>query len=94
MDSYVQHVGSSSVTEDQTLVSCIENMESWPLDYQGSPKEDFLSLRLSAELTSVWVPMSMSQFAPLTTFPSHFLPYEYYSLHRYLLSLIMCLALF
>ena len=38
--------------------------------------------------------MSVSQFDLLTTFPSYFLPYGYYSLHRYLLSPIMCLALF
>ena len=38
--------------------------------------------------------MSVSQFDLLTTFPSYFLPYGYYSLHRYLLSPVMCLALF
>ena len=32
-------VGSSSQTRDQTRAPCIGNAESYPLDYQGSPKD-------------------------------------------------------
>ena len=31
------HAGSSSPTRDRTWVPCIGNMESYPVDHQGSP---------------------------------------------------------
>ena len=31
------HVGSSSLTRDQTQASCIRSVESYPLRHQGSP---------------------------------------------------------
>ena len=31
------HVGSSSLTRDQTWAPCIGSAESYPLDHQGSP---------------------------------------------------------
>ena len=34
------HVGSSSLTRDQTQAPCIGSAESYPLDHQGSPKTD------------------------------------------------------
>ena len=40
------HVGSSSLTRDQTGAPCIGSMESYPLGHQGSP-ENFKLINLS-----------------------------------------------
>ena len=37
MNSWLQHVGSSSPTRDGTQASCTGSVESQPLDQQGSP---------------------------------------------------------
>ena len=36
-NSQFQHLGSSSLTRDQTQVPCFKSIESQPLDHQGSP---------------------------------------------------------
>ena len=36
------HVGSSSLIRDQTQVTCIESVVSYPLDHQGSPTGAFI----------------------------------------------------
>ena len=38
--SQLQHVGSSSLTRDRTWFSHTGSVESWPLDYQGSPSSE------------------------------------------------------
>ena len=35
------HIGSSSPTRNRTWAPCIGSVESYPLDYQGSPHHDF-----------------------------------------------------
>ena len=35
------HVGSTSLTKDQTQAPCIGSMESYPLHHQGSPDNVF-----------------------------------------------------
>ena len=44
--SELQHVGSSSLTRDQTQASCIGSSDSLLLDHQGSPSLYFLMLAL------------------------------------------------
>ena len=40
------HVGSSSLTRDQTRAPCIESTESYPLDHQGSPCVLFICMSI------------------------------------------------
>ena len=44
MRTQVRHVGSSSLTRDQTCAPCIGSSESQPLDQQGRPYLAFLKL--------------------------------------------------
>ena len=44
-DLQLLHVGSSSLTRDQTWVPCIGSMQSLPLDHKGSPSAICLSLK-------------------------------------------------
>ena len=44
-DLQLQHVGSSSLTRDQTWVPCIGSMQSLPLDHKGSLSAISLSLK-------------------------------------------------
>ena len=46
------HVGSSSLTRDQTHVPCTWSSESWPLDHQGSPTHCFYYLSFIISLES------------------------------------------
>ena len=41
VNSWLQHVGSSSLSRDLTQVPCILNVESYPLDFQASPVSHF-----------------------------------------------------
>ena len=41
------HVGSSSLTRDRTWAPCTGSMESYPLDYQGSPWTSFFKRNIS-----------------------------------------------
>ena len=41
--SSLRHVGSSSLTKDQTQVPCIGSLVSYPLDHQGNPWGFFLA---------------------------------------------------
>ena len=44
--SWGMHAGSSSPTRDRTRAPCIDSMESYPLDHQGSPQFDsFLAVK-------------------------------------------------
>ena len=46
------HAGSSSLTRDRTWAPCIGSAESYPLDHQGYPQGNALSVKNNGEMST------------------------------------------
>ena len=68
-DLQSQHVGSSFLTRDPTQAPCIGNMESQPLDHQGSPSVNILNEMVNSCFFFLSI-MKPSQFHAMYTFES------------------------
>ena len=68
-DLQLQHVGSSSLTRDQTWALCIGSVKSQPLDHQGSPQTRTLKKIIPIHQSSS---VSCIHSSPFTVFKSIF----------------------